>query len=266
MNIRYKPYLAGFRLALSTELVYRLNFIFGRLRGLIVFIALLFLYTALPHGAGAYDQAQLATYAIVSAFVSALLFVFGMNNMANEIAEGDLTNYLLRPVNYFGFWAARMLASRTLLLMSGICEVFILITLFPAFRFVWQTNVFTLFWFVLMTLGAIVIVQLFDFIGATLSFWTHRSYGPRWLITILVQFLSGAYLPIDILPSSIQRILAMTPLPSLVYTPAKIYLGTVPSDGMLRLFTIQLAWIFILGCVLAAIWKRGVQRYEASGR
>ncbi len=262
----FGKYWMGFRLALSNELIYRANFLFGRARELIVFGALLFLFRTLPHGIGAYNQPRLLTYTLAAAFVSSLIFVYGMNGISMEIADGDLTNYLLRPIHYFGFWAARLMANRLLLLISGTLAVLILFFLFRATPFFWQTN----FWMITesfaLLVGSLCILQLLDFIGGALSFWTDRAYGPRFLITVLVQFLSGAYVAIDLLPSWIQTVLNATPFPSLIYAPVKAYLGDLSAAGFWHALLTQCFWIVLLTLFLQLLWQRGVKSYEAYGR
>lgn len=261
-----RKYLAGFRMALSRELIYRTNFIFGRVRELIIFGSLMFLYSALPDGAGPYDQERLLTYAIAGVFVAAVLFVFGMENIANEIAEGDLVNFLLRPVRYLWFWTFRISATRALLVVAGIAEIFILRMIFPSaelfFQSQWEPWIASL----VLLLGAIILVQLLDFIAGSFSFWTHRGHGPRWFIQLTLLVLSGAYFPIDLYPVWLKDIIMFTPFPSVAYVPIRVYLGDLAGPIILQSLFVQWFWISLFGLILYVLWSRGVKSYEAFGR
>lgn len=257
-----RKYLIGFQLALSNELIYRVNFLFGRVRESVVQIALVFLYLAIPSGVNGYNQDNLLTYLVIGALISSMIFCYGMNTIANQIAEGDLANFLLRPISFLGFWSACMAATRSLLILSGFIQVGLLLILFPQISLP-SPSVHTLPYFIVSMVSAVILVQIIDFIGGISSFWTGRTYGPRWLITVLVQFMSGALLPIDAMPKVVQKILNITPFPSLIATPIKIYLG---ATDFAQAILVQWIWIVVLGIVLAILWRRGVKTYQAYGR
>lgn len=259
-------YKVGFHLALARELVYRFNFVFGRLRSLLVFVALIFLYQALPNGVQGYSQQELIGYLLLSTWVTSVLFSFVMDHVANEIVDGDLTNYLLKPLHFFGFWTARNLATRCLLAISGVAEILILLVLFPLTQFSPPASVVGIGSFLLLFFGAFCLFQLADFIAGILAFWTDRSFGPRWLVMIALQFCSGALIPIDIFPDWFQQIVRWTPFPYAMFYPLQAYLGNLEGSSFLSVLGIQWAWVVVLGLVLFWLWKKGVKKYEAYGR
>ncbi len=260
-----RPYLTGFRLALSQELIHRTNFFIGRIRDLIFYAALIFVFQNMPQGVGPWSQHTLLTYTLVSAFISAQLTAQTMHTISSEISEGDLTNFLLRPINYLGYCWARVSASRVLSALGGLGAVGILLLAFPNI----QPSLphIPLTWLVtgLLFLGSLTIMQLIDFIAGLLSFWTDRAYGPRFLTIILLQFCSGAFIPLNTLPSSIQHVLQLTPFPSLVFAPARTWIEGVTPSTVLALQT-QLLWILILSGIVFMMWRRGLKSYAAYGR
>ncbi len=260
-----RKYAAGFRLALSRELVYRTNFFFGRIRELIIFGGLLYLFSALPNGAGPYDQSRLLTYALAGLFVATVVYVFGMERIANEIADGDLTNFLLRPVHYLWFWVAGLAAARALLFVAGIIEIALLLIIFPHAHLV-VPRLWNFTGAVVLLVGSIVLVQILDFIAGIFSFWTHRGHGPRWGLTILILTTSGAFFPIDLYPEALARAIKMTPFPTLAFFPIKAYLGDLSSVKILEALVTQWSWIAVLGLILFVLWSKGVKSYEAQGR
>lgn len=259
-------YRRGFSLALSRELVYRVNFLLGRVREFILFAGFLFLFRAIPEGFNGYSSEEAIRYILISACLSAPLFTYGMHSIANEIVDGDLANYLLRPMNYFAYWTSRLLATRTLLIFGGIFQVALLILLFGQDLSLIQTKALPLIQCGILFLGSLALVQLIDFTGGLLSFWTNRGHGPRWLMTVLIQFLSGAYIPIDLLPHPIKQALLLTPFPSLLYGPIKAYLGKLSHPEFTSLLFTQLIWIILFTLLVSHLWKKGVRNYGAYGR
>lgn len=259
-------YRVSFFLALNTQLAYRVNFVIGRMRDFLVYGALLLLYVALPQGSGDYSQAELLTYVLISSLFSSTAFVYGMHTIADEINFGDLTNYLLRPINYFGYWISRLAAERSLLLIGGGLQVLFLLWLFSSSSFIFQTNVWHLFQTVVLFIGSIVLIQTLDFIGGLFSFWTNKGHGPRWLITIFIQFLSGSYLPLDTLPDPVRAVLAWTPFPSVIFAPLQAYLGRMDTSAWLISVLVQWFWIGIMTLILRVLWRKGLRVYGAYGR
>lgn len=256
----------GFSLALQRELLYRLNFFLGRIREFVVFGTLIFVYRALPQGGGGYTQAELLSYVLLGSLLSAPLFVYGMHQMAAEITEGEFTNYLLRPLSYFGYWSARMLASRLLLGASGLIAVVLLLAFFRHTPFFFQTNPAAWIQCAFLLFGSLIFVQLLDFLGTAFSFWMPRAHGPRWMITVLVQLLSGAYIPLDLFPAIIKNTLVNLPFSFILYAPIKVWIHPLSWFDFFRFAVPQWFWISSTVFLLSLIWKRGVKRYEAYGR
>jgi ABC-2 type transport system permease protein len=147
--------------------------------------------------------------------------------MADEIFSGDLSNYLLRPIKYYGYWLARTLAHRSILVVSGVLEIGLLSLLFQGQPLVVPTPVGVAQFLALLVL-AVGIIQVIDFMAATLAIWTGRAFGPRFVTYgILIPFLSGAFVPLDILPYWARTALAWTPFPLTAFAPLHVPRGEV---------------------------------------
>ncbi len=258
-------YSTAFQMALSRELMYRANFIFGRLRALVIFTSLIFVFREFSQHARGYTQEELITYIVLAGAFYMVFFVYSMDSIAQDIVESDLINYLLRPINYFTFWFCRIAAMRTLNTFAAIIGLAIILFVTQSSFFL-QTNGFALLQFLILSLGALTIISLIDFNAGILSFWTYRSFGPRFMAMIGIQFLSGAYSPLDIFPQWLLQIYSATPFPSIVFVPITAYLGRYETGGFLSVLAVQVVWIGILAVLLALLWKKGIRSYEATGR
>ena len=260
----FSKYATAYRLALSRALVYRANLFLGAINVLIWFGTLILLYRAIGGSIGGYSTAELVTYILGTSLLAATLFTNVMDQMADEIVEGDLVNYLLRPINYFYYWIARGAAVRTVLLVIAVAEI-ILLGLTVADDVLFQSNPVILLQTAVLCCGSFVLITWFDFIAATLSFWTERGFGPRWLLMICTRFLSGAALPIAIMPSWAQTIFHATPFPSLISAPVESYLGHLSGQAFAIALVTQWSWILISVIVLTVLWKKGTKSYVAYG-
>jgi ABC-2 type transport system permease protein len=261
-----KKYWTAFVLMLSHELIYRTNIFFGCLGQFVTYAALLFLFQAIPRETvGVYDQSQLFTYLLGAAFLSMTLFVYLMHDIAREIVEGDLINYLLRPIDYLWFSVSRALAIRVLPVVFSVITVLVLFLVFSSRTFFWQTDLQPLLMAAALSFGSLLLVLLMDFCAGMFGFWTHRSHGPRWMITMLLSSFAGSYFPLDLFPPWLQTALSYTPFPSIIFIPVKAYLGQLSYQDFLHAIVTDAAWIVGFLMVLVFVWRRGVKMYEAYG-
>ena len=261
---RFGKYLVAYRLALSRALVFRTNLLLGSVNVLVWFGSLILLYRAIGGSLGSYSTAQLVTYVLGTSILTNLLFTSVMDQMATEIFEGDLVNYLLRPINYFYYWIARAAATRSVLFVIAAVEI-LLLAHFVSSEVLLQWNPWILIQTVVLLIGSLALMTLFDFIGASFSFWTGRNFGSRWLITICLRFLSGAAIPITLMPRWAQTIMNATPFPSLVAVPVQSYLGNTTGTTFVATLLTQWGWIAVLSILLALLWRRGTRIYAAYG-
>lgn len=247
---------------------YRLNFILWRVRVVIRFLITYFLWSSIYSSDQqffGYTRETMLTYVLLVYIVSNFVFATRTQDIGSEINEGKLTNYLLKPISYFKGVAARDVSDKLLNFGFTVFEFMALfIILQPPFIF--QTS------------GLIVLFSLFAFIGAVVvyfciscllgfvGFWTADTWGTRFIFIILLDFLAGNFLPIDILPPVVSRILLLTPFPYMFYFPVKIYLGQLAIGEILQGMTVLILWSFFLVYAVKFVWRAGLKVYSAEGR
>lgn len=259
-----RKYIVGFQLAFSRALIYRANLFLGAITTLIWFGTLILLYRAIGGSVGTYSTSELVTYILATSFLAALLFTTIPEQIANEIVEGDLTNYLLRPINYIFYWISRAVAVRSVLCIIAIIEIFILSRFFLE-DILFPESLAAYFQTALLAVGSLFLMTLFDFIAAFFSFWTNRGFGARWLLMICARFLSGAALPVSLMPTWAQTLFHATPFPSLISAPAEAYLGRLGGTLFVQALLVQWFWITFFALALFMIWRAGIKSYAAYG-
>lgn len=214
-----------------------------------------------------YDRAKILTYIFGIMIVRAIVLSARAIDVTNEIAKGDLTNYLLKPINYFKYWLTRDLSSKVLNLFFAGLEFLALYLILKPEIFL-QTDPFNLIFFVVSLILAVFLFFVILFITSSVSFWApETSWGAQFLIIfVIIEFLSGSLFPIDILPVTLQKILYVTPFPYLVFFPLQIYLGKVSGPLVLGGLLITFVWTVALWLVMSSIWRMGLKVYRAEGR
>ena len=266
-----KKYFQVFKISFQQEFAYRINFIMWRVRNLLQIFLVFFLWDTVFASPGrvvfGYDRAKILTYIFGLMIVRAFVLSAKAIEVAGEVSRGDLSNYLVKPVDYFKYWLTRDISSKALNLAFAVGE-FTLLYLLLKPPFFLQTNPIFLLAFLLSVCLAMLIYFLLLFITSSVPFWMpEAAWGMHFLITVVIlEFLSGALFPLDILPSTLQSILNYTPFPYLIFFPLQVYLGKITGLAMVKGILISAGWAAILYLAMSALWRKGLKIYQAYGR
>jgi len=261
-------YSQVFKLSWDSNFVYRFNFVLLRVRTLISFLAIYFFWVAVfRHNNQVFDysRASLLTYVVVARFVDTL--VFNNNMTGEEIASGNLNNYLIKPVSYLKYWFTRDLGDKLLSLIFFFIELALIMLIlrpplfFPAFLSDW------LLFLASIVLAAFMYFYL-NFLVNAFTFWyPERGGWPlRFLVTMLLEFLTGGTFPLDILPAQIYAWFKWLPFGYLTYFPAGFYLHKFAGFEVVRIFLTMFVWLAIFYFFTKLAWKKGLKVYGAYGR
>ncbi len=255
--------------------VYRLNFLVWRLRSFISFATIYFFWLALfsvPQGPGQFfgwSEREILTYILGVAVVRSVILSSRTIDVGGEITEGNLTNYLLKPLNFLRFWFSRDLADKVLNIFFTVFELSLFILILKPAVFV-QTNPLILISVLLSIILATVLYFYINFFLGLIAFWTPESWsgvwGPRFVFTVILEFFAGTIFPLDLLPKSIFNLVQLTPFPYLIYFPLKIYLGQAGLMQMFLGFAVCLIWVGIWSLIVDKSWRAGLRVYAAEGR
>jgi len=253
------------------EFAYRLNFVLWRVRNVFQILLTYFLWSSVFANPQTqifgYDRTKILTYVFGIMIVRALVFSARAMDVSQDVAHGDLSNYLLKPVSYFKYWFTRDVASKFLNLSFAALEFTALfLILKPPFFF--QTNLLSLLIFLVSIILAILIYFLLLFIVSSTPFWVPEiAWGSHFLVTVvIIEALSGSLFPVNILPVGIRSVVMATPFPYLIYFPVEVYLGNIAGAGLVGGIMVASAWVGVLWISLNYVWQKGLKVYQAIGR
>ena len=266
-----KKYLSIFKISFAQELAYRANFIMWRVRNVLQILLVFFLWSTVFTNPQTelfgYNRDKILTYVFGIFILRALILSSRAAEIAGEISRGDLTNYLLKPINYIKYWFTRDISSKILNLSFATVEIAVLYFILKPTFFI-QTNPLQIFLFLVSLLFAIVMFFGLSVLSNFVTFWLPEGgWGAQFLfVVIFTEFLSGAVFPIDILPEAIQSVLYALPFPYLMFFPLQVYLGKLSMGATLQSLLISGIWMVVMIFAMSQVWARGIKRYSAIGR
>lgn len=262
-----EKYLSVFKISWEQGLVYRLNFILWRVRTVLQLLLVYFIWWTVFQNQKTlfgYSQAQILTYILISSIIRAIVLSSRTSEISNQINEGSIVNFLIKPLGFIKYFLSREFADKLLNISFVIFEVALLIFLLKP-EVIFQSNINVLIIFFLVSILAIVLNFCIGFILSLTSFWVENSWGPQFLLMIFLEGFGGGLFPIDILPKDIFNILMLTPFPYLIYFPSKAYLGTLSGDEMLVGVGILTFWVVLLWMTMQFLLNKGLKHYTAQG-
>lgn len=266
-----KKYLKVFAISFQQEFAYKVNFIMWRVRNVLQIFLVFFLWDTVFINPGrqifGYDKARILTYIFGLLIVRAFVLSARAGDISGEVARGDLSNYLVKPLDYFKYWFTRDLSSKALNLIFAFFETIILyFILKPPFYL--QTNPIYIIGFFISLSIAIFTYFILLLITGSIPLWIpEAAWGVTFLMTaIFVEFLSGALFPLDILPKGLQSAINLTPFPYLIFFPLQVYLGKVSGIVLIKGILVSGFWVVALWIGMKALWKKGLKAYESHGR
>jgi ABC-2 type transport system permease protein len=249
--------------------MYRLNFVVWRIRTVVNLLIVYFLWMAiLPANKTifGYTQPIMLTYILGTSLLNAIVLASRSGEVGDEINNGDLSNFLLRPVNYFSYWFSKDIGDKAMNICFSIAELTLLFLILKPPFFLQQNILYLALTFLSIAFG-VVLYFFMNFLIGLSGFWVNETWPIRFIFMIIfIQFLGGGLFPLDILPKPIFIIFQLLPTSYLVYFPLKIYLGQLSYQQITIGLCISFVWIFLLYTFVQRLWSRGLRVYTAEGR
>ncbi len=262
-------YLQVVKITFLEYSTYRLNFLLWRFRNVVQLLALYFLWqAAIPQGTTifGYDQAKILTYILGTSIIRSFILSSRSVDAAGQIASGDLSNFLIKPISYLKYWFAKDMSDKILNLIFSVVEIALIVIIIKP-PLILQTDVLLVFLTIISVLLGIILYFYLSFLLSTIAFWSPENPWPvRFLFDIIIGFFAGGLFPLDILPQRIFIILNALPFPYLLFFPLNVYLGKLNATEILIGLTISVFWTVIIYQLVLFAFRRGVKDYAAWGR
>lgn len=212
-----------------------------------------------------YGKDQMLTYIFLASIISYIVLSSRTIDVVSIINSGDLSLYLVKPINFFVYWFTRDIADKFQNIVFSIGELTLLFLLFhPPFVIPHELSVYLLA--VLAILAGIFLYFCINMIFGFVGFWSPDSWAPRFLFFMVMSFTAGTLFPLDIFPEKFTKIFSLTPFPYLTFFQSKIWLDQLSNNEILRGFAIMGFWIVAMYWLMTAMWKKGIRGYGAEGR
>ncbi len=264
-----EKYRQAFLVGLQSNLVYRWNFAIRGFFSLFHLAVVFILWGAAFEGAGnigGFDLRQTLTYFITILALQFLVSAFNEDyQISEEIRNGLINQFLLKPVNYYLYRFSIFLSARFVAGLLGLVPIVLAAPLYWDYLALPAPG-----WNHLYALPALAMSMLIQFTIAycfgLLTFWFLEIQSFIILSLAIETVLGGSVFPLDLFPKWLYDISVWLPYYYQMYFPAALLTGRITDPAFaLRGLGIQFCWVLILLTVAHLLWTRGLRRHTAVG-
>lgn len=213
-----------------------------------------------------WTSASFASYYFFLIIAGALLMSHVEEDVSREdIRQGELVKYIIRPFSYYWFNFFEELPYRVLQGFYGVVFFFIL-TLFFNIAFEFTTSLQSFLLSVVIAIFAYFISYTFKMILGLTAFWLTDTYGFYHLTDMAIFIFAGYSVPLQLFPQMVEKIAYWLPFAYMIYFPIISFQGKLSVAEQVFIIMLQGVWLCILVCLYKFIWHKGIQKFSGVGQ
>lgn len=246
-------------------IAYKLDYFAGIANVIFTIIVNIMLWKTLYQGQNLENGTQhkmMITYIILSTIFQTA-FIMDEFSIEFKVHDGSIIHLLLKPMSFrmytFSNTLGRLLFNLIMLLIPSVIIVKLLFNIMLPYSFS-----YFIYFLVASILGYLVLYN-FNFIFWIFSIEHMTSWGIITIKNAFISVLSGALIPLWLMPDQISKIVEILPFQNIYYFPLSIYLGMVPENEIFKGILIQLAWIAGFVLIGHIMWKKSIKEVVVQG-
>jgi len=209
-------------------------------------------------------QQSIVYYYVVNILIERLTATHFEDWMIDEVKDGKISTYLLKPFSYRVFLAANEITWR----LSGL--IFVIPSLFLFYPLLKNTpfpNISLPHLLLTLTLIPIIFLSRFciSFIIGSSSFWLENSKAFSHFKWMCEGLFGGAWLPLFMFPIAVQNFARATPFYYFFFFPNQLILGKLNNVEIMTGLFVCITWLAILLIISTWVWRRAIRAYSAVG-
>ncbi len=261
-------YIGIFKMQFKGELQYRAKAFSGIITQFFWGVMYVYLYTSFMKQGSVegFSIAQMATYVWLGQAFFHLRYLNMPKNAAPEITSGNVCYKFVKPINIYNQWYAEYMGEKLAGTLLRCFPIIIIAFLLPqniglSLPVSWLA--FLLFVLSLL-IGAMLGVAI-SMIIVYLVFKTLSPKGTSGLVMSVCGILGGTYIPLPLMPLSLQKVLNYLPFRFISDLPLWIYIGNVGISSALVYIAISLAWLVFVVLLGKLLLKSALKKTEIQG-
>lgn len=264
----YKPFT---RAGLQQAFAYRANFIFFLLGEIMQCFIMYFVWKAVfmntaDNNFMGFTMDQMIVYLFITFLTGYLTYSDGSYAVGEEIRDGNIAMRMLKPCSFDMSFLFQEFGNKIISLSFMFVPIVLGVEIYRYFlcgQIMFCPINFLLY--VVSLVLAYLISFYFNVCYGFLAFFLKNLWGTNILKEVVVNFLSGATIPLAFMPSVLASVLNFLPFASLSYTPVMIYMGMYTPQKTALSILLQVFWLVAFWGVSKLIWSGAMKKVSIQG-
>lgn len=209
----------------------------------------------------------LASYYFYMIVATSLL----ISNVEDDVAKfdiqlGNLTKYLVRPINYLQIKLLEDMPYRILKGIFGLTVCLIFYTILHGKFFIFTRDFLSIPFVIAICVFAFMLSYLFKMSLGIIAFWVVDIRGIYEMVEATMFIFAGYVMPLSLLPHAIALPGYVLPFSYMAYFPIIAVEGQLTWLQLLGVIGMQIVWIIILFFFYQFMWQKGVKKFSGVGQ
>ena len=180
--------------------------------------------------------------------------------MISEINSGAVNSILLRPSSFYEYHLGQLLGQKLIVVIAMTP-----VALFIAWMWDLPFQIERLPAALLMGFLYVILIFSLHFAVASAAFFFDHVYSLNTTKNMIIWFLSGELMPLDLMPSPLREWVIALPFSCGIYLPAAYLSGRIEADVFMRGFLSLAIGGVVFGLLARYVWKKGLRSYGGTG-
>lgn len=258
---------AHYRMKVKDTFVYRGMVVLWLIVWVLSFITMVYLWQSSQASGtiAGFTKTQLITYYYLGIFVWSVCGWYPFYWLGEIIRNGDLVQFITKPVNFYWFLFGGELAWHTISTLVFLV-FFVLSYVFVKDYIGFHLNISQTIFFGLSLVVTAIINLEFNIALANAAFWIINYQGLGAIYWFLMTLLGGHLVPLAFFPAKMRLVANVLPFRFMFSFPAEIYLQQLSGLNLAFSFGIGIFWIVILHLIYRYFWQKGLKTYTGAGQ
>lgn len=223
------------------------------------------LWSAVAEGGpvGRFSQRDFAVYFIAVLLVRQLSSSWLVWELNAEIKSGALAQKLLRPLHPLWLYSAENLGALPIRVV--LCSPLVILSVAVFDTLPLPRTLASIVVFLLALTGAWLLNFFTMALVGALAFFVESSVAIFELYMLGFMVFSGYIVPLDLFPARARALAEVLPFRYALAFPVEVATGVVSGTAMLRLLTIQWAFVLVAAAGALLVFRAGIRRFAAFG-
>lgn len=262
-----RPYFQVFKNTIQKALIYRARIFAYALVSTITPMLMIIIWTEYYNQGKTvkgFEYKELIIYYIVVTLISLVLSRV-QTNVTEDIKEGELSNYVIKPFRYYYFrlfWEIAWHTIKTILFAIPFLVILVFLLELPLVDILPSSNYH-------LAILSILLAYLLSFnismIFGTSAFYITQTTGVINMSFILSEIVTGKIFPLSFYPESVQQVLNYLPYRYFISFPVEVITNGISGSDIYNGLIWQGIWIVISFLIFQLIWRKGIYKFSGIG-